>query len=253
MSSERSNTGSSHEQQPTQDPGAMAMVLSIENIDDESQSEANSTTAEDPSPPGSELEPFNEGGSVESPSSPPSVNREATGDSINDAIDGLTMVADPPTSASPGLLEGEPDSTDAPEHQASVSNALDGIQRLNIDEDQESNYSTDDEHDDGSSLDGMHQVPLPEAPIYDDDLDKALKEIKGHLSNIENDMKQSPLINDHRSDFSQQYEQVRALTQLECPETRTVGFIGNSGVGKSRLINSLLGEEGLAHSVCWLF
>lgn len=241
------------EQQATQESRSTAIAPYIEPADDESLSEAHSTTTRGLTPPCSELEPFNEGVSMESRSSPPSVNRQATSDSIDEALGGLTLAPDRSTSASPGLFDGEPDPMNTPERQDSVSRALNGLQLLNLDEGQLSDGSTDGDDSDNSSLYEVQQEPLPNAPIYNEDLQSVLRAVKGHLSSIENDMKQSSLANDNGSDFFQQYEQVRTLSKLDCPETRTVGFIGNSGVGKSRLINSLLDLEGLARSVCRLF
>ncbi|RJE17724.1 hypothetical protein PHISCL_09938, partial [Aspergillus sclerotialis] len=61
-------------------------------------------------------------------------------------------------------------------------------------------------------------------------------------------MQQCPLSQERESSLYNLYEQACALSQVQCPETRIVGFVGNSGVGKSRLINSLLDQAGLARS-----
>ncbi|PYH72821.1 uncharacterized protein BO88DRAFT_358796 [Aspergillus vadensis CBS 113365] len=61
-------------------------------------------------------------------------------------------------------------------------------------------------------------------------------------------MSGNALAHDNTSDLSKLYEKTREASRLAYPATRTVGFIGDSGVGKSSLINSLLDQEGLARS-----
>ncbi|KAM7213793.1 nuclear GTPase SLIP-GC 3, partial [Rhypophila decipiens] len=43
-------------------------------------------------------------------------------------------------------------------------------------------------------------------------------------------------------------EKAGELARFHCPPTRTVGFVGDSGVGKSSLLNSLLHHKGLARA-----
>lgn len=128
------------------------------------------------------------------------------------------------------------------------SGGLHSLEQLNIGN-QVSVGSKEEKDSDDPSLYYVQQESLPQAPIYNSELQNVLEDVRENLSSIKADMEQSPLVTDRGSDFFKQYEQVRMLTQLDCPETRTVGFIGNSGVGKSRLINSLLDLEGLARSV----
>ena len=45
------------------------------------------------------------------------------------------------------------------------------------------------------------------------------------------------------------HRETEKLSRFECPATRTVGFVGDSGVGKSSLLNSLLDVKGLARAV----
>ncbi|KAE8370056.1 hypothetical protein BDV27DRAFT_140731 [Aspergillus caelatus] len=116
------------------------------------------------------------------------------------------------------------------------------------DSDQLSEDGDDAADSDDSSLYNVRCEHLPRAPIYNAGLQEILRDIKTQLSVLQNDMDLCPLSRDHDSDLFQLREKVRMLNKLDCPETRTVGFIGNSGVGKSRLINSLLDQEGLARS-----
>jgi putative ribosome biogenesis GTPase RsgA len=45
------------------------------------------------------------------------------------------------------------------------------------------------------------------------------------------------------------HQQVVALSEFQPPASRIVGLVGDSGVGKSSLINSLLDLEGFARAV----
>ncbi|KNG83860.1 hypothetical protein ANOM_007635 [Aspergillus nomiae NRRL 13137] len=121
---------------------------------------------------------------------------------------------------------------------------------LSDDSDQLSEIENEDDatDSDNSSLYNVRRERLPRAPIYNADLQEILRGIKSQLSALQNDIDRFPLSRDRDSELFQLREKVRMLNELECPETRTVGFIGNSGVGKSRLINSLLDQEGLARS-----
>ncbi|KAI2927158.1 hypothetical protein CBS147321_11250 [Aspergillus niger] len=56
------------------------------------------------------------------------------------------------------------------------------------------------------------------------------------------------LAHDNTTDLSKLYEKTLEASRFAYPATRTVGFIGDSGVGKSSLINSLLDQESLARS-----
>jgi hypothetical protein len=117
------------------------------------------------------------------------------------------------------------------------------------DSDQLSDGDGADSDSDDSSLYNVRHEQLPHARIYSPRLQDVLRDVKGQLSALHHDMGRCPLSGDRESDLFQLCEKVRTLNELESPETRTVGFIGNSGVGKSRLINSLLDQEGLARSV----
>ncbi|KAL1980018.1 hypothetical protein VTN96DRAFT_4795 [Rasamsonia emersonii] len=107
----------------------------------------------------------------------------------------------------------------------------------------------DSDHERGSEhLYDVRQERLPRARIYNNRLQNALREVKNRFTKLENTMRDSPLAHDESSDFYALYEQVKNFSRFEYPETRTVGFIGDSGAGKSSLVNSLLDQEGLARS-----
>ncbi|KAL1967746.1 hypothetical protein VTN77DRAFT_3003 [Rasamsonia byssochlamydoides] len=111
----------------------------------------------------------------------------------------------------------------------------------------EMDHDSDHERESNPLYD-VRQERLPRARIYNNRLQNALRDVKNQFTKLKNTMRNSPLAQDESSDFYALYEQVKNFSRFEYPETRTVGFIGDSGVGKSSLINSLLDQEGLARS-----
>ncbi|KGO42065.1 hypothetical protein PEX1_069780 [Penicillium expansum] len=94
----------------------------------------------------------------------------------------------------------------------------------------------------------IHDEPLPGAPVYNHRLQTGLKEVKGELASLASMMGLSELKQDQSTDLHSLYERTKKMSMFECPETRIVGFIGDSGVGKSSLINSLLDQNSLSRS-----
>lgn len=97
---------------------------------------------------------------------------------------------------------------------------------------------------------------------------KALRNTKSLMSEMVNVLSSSTVHNEPGSVMARLRRQAEDLAQFECPPTRTVGFVGDSGagktiiaqiswhpglnflnVGKSSLINSLLDPKDLARSV----
>ncbi|KAB8270563.1 hypothetical protein BDV30DRAFT_228831 [Aspergillus minisclerotigenes] len=171
------------------------------------------------------------------------------------------------TSTYRGLFNATPEPTPEPLHvqstldrDSTVDNLASDLDDSHLrddgspsDDNDQSSESDDDDDDDASdsddsSLYNVRYERLPRARIYNAGLQEILRDIKSQLSILQNDMDRCPLSRDRDSDLFPLREKVRMLNELDCPETRTVGFIGNSGVGKSRLINSLLDQEGLARS-----
>ncbi|KAF4505804.1 hypothetical protein G6O67_007717 [Ophiocordyceps sinensis] len=90
-----------------------------------------------------------------------------------------------------------------------------------------------------------------EAPPQDDfntpSFKAAFRDIKTVVSNVAEVLGSGLLHNDADSTIvSHLHENARALAGFQCPSTRTVGFVGDSGAGKSSLINSLLDAKDLA-------
>ncbi|KAL4890258.1 hypothetical protein BDV59DRAFT_195181 [Aspergillus ambiguus] len=125
-----------------------------------------------------------------------------------------------------------------------------GGRDLHTDGDSGDEASENDYHNDGDDgyLYNIRQEELPRAPIYDLRLQNALRELRSQLTDLTRTMQRSGLAEDHNSMFYELYKQTLEASQFAYPETRLVGFIGDSGVGKSTLINSLLDRQGLARS-----
>lgn len=78
---------------------------------------------------------------------------------------------------------------------------------------------------------GIREEPLPAAPIYNHRLQDSLKEVKSELAFLADMMGLSELNQDHSSDLHALFEKSKKMSMFEYPVTRTVGFIGDSGVG----------------------
>ncbi|KAJ5726029.1 uncharacterized protein N7483_007386, partial [Penicillium malachiteum] len=94
----------------------------------------------------------------------------------------------------------------------------------------------------------IREESLPSVPIYDVRLQDQVKEVKSKLASLATSIGSSALAHDQSSSLHAHYEKVKKASKFEYPEIRTVGFIGDSGVGKSSLINSLLDQRGLSRS-----
>ncbi|KAJ5613921.1 hypothetical protein N7528_007575 [Penicillium herquei] len=94
----------------------------------------------------------------------------------------------------------------------------------------------------------IREESLPDVPIYDARLQDQVKEVKSELASLATSIGSSALVHDKSSSLYAHYQKVKKASKFEYPEIRTVGFIGDSGVGKSSLINSLLDQRGLSRS-----
>ncbi|KAJ5595499.1 uncharacterized protein N7459_001707 [Penicillium hispanicum] len=102
------------------------------------------------------------------------------------------------------------------------------------------------ENDDDSESNEVVALTLP--PIKDPRLQRALAELDKKLHILTTTMRHSDLSSDPNTALHRMLEKNRELSGFKYPETRSVGFIGDSGVGKSSLINSLLDIKGMARS-----
>jgi hypothetical protein len=95
----------------------------------------------------------------------------------------------------------------------------------------DSDESSDIEEMTQARTTGIREEPLPGAPVYNRRLQDGLKEVKRELAVLAETMGLSELNQNHFSDLHALYEQTKRMSMFEYPDTRTVGFIGDSGVG----------------------
>ncbi|KAI1423392.1 hypothetical protein F5Y12DRAFT_757515 [Xylaria sp. FL1777] len=77
---------------------------------------------------------------------------------------------------------------------------------------------------------------------------KALHDTRRSMTELVNVLGSSAVHNEPDSVMERLHNQAKNLSQFECPSKRTVGFVGDSGAGKSSLLNSLLDCRDLARS-----
>ncbi|KAL4912376.1 hypothetical protein BDW62DRAFT_215060 [Aspergillus aurantiobrunneus] len=119
-----------------------------------------------------------------------------------------------------------------------------GCDAADVDSDINSNEGSDDDNYTYS----VWEEDLPAAPIYDVSLQNSLRAVRSHLADLVVSMESSQMVLDETTDINDLHKRVKIASRFEYPETRIVGFIGDSGAGKSSLINALLDQEGLARS-----
>ncbi|KAH7129906.1 hypothetical protein B0J13DRAFT_627047 [Dactylonectria estremocensis] len=89
---------------------------------------------------------------------------------------------------------------------------------------------------------------LPKDAFHSPSFQKAFMDAKDLMSTMGTVLGSSSLHSDPDSTMQQLYKQAGDLACFNYPSTRTVGFVGDSGVGKSSLLNSLLDFQGLART-----
>ncbi|KAF5974290.1 hypothetical protein FBULB1_7849 [Fusarium bulbicola] len=97
----------------------------------------------------------------------------------------------------------------------------------------------------------QHDVADEEPPddaFHSPEFQGAFRDAKQLMSNIQSVLGSSNVHEGSESTMRKLYEEAGKLAAFEYPATRTVGFVGDSGVGKSSLLNSLLDTKGLART-----
>ncbi|KAJ5946030.1 hypothetical protein N7454_002869 [Penicillium verhagenii] len=139
-----------------------------------------------------------------------------------------------------------------------------GTPRSREDED-ESDIS--DEESEESEAPDVCDEPIPEAPVYDQALQRGLSDVKKQLAQLASTMQNPETKIDTDSGLLRFLPEVESLSKFQSPKFCTVGFIGTSGegifniddligeahlliekIGKSSVINSLLDKVNLARA-----
>ncbi|KAK8079217.1 hypothetical protein PG994_003024 [Apiospora phragmitis] len=76
----------------------------------------------------------------------------------------------------------------------------------------------------------------------------AFRDARRVMSDLKDTLESSSLHIDPDSTMKRLHQEAKTLSNFHCPPSRTVGFVGDSGVGKSSLLNSLLDCRGLARA-----
>ncbi|OHF03901.1 hypothetical protein CORC01_00763 [Colletotrichum orchidophilum] len=96
-----------------------------------------------------------------------------------------------------------------------------------------------------------HDVKDEELPLnrfHDAAFQNAFGDAKALMSQLVDVLEGSPLHISPDSTIKKLHRQAQELSRFQCPSTRIVGLVGDSGVGKSSVLNSLLDQEGLART-----
>lgn len=72
---------------------------------------------------------------------------------------------------------------------------------------------------------------LPDAPVYNPRLQEDLASVKGQLLDLANTLRLSEMASDTSTNIHALERETRQLSSFTAPQTRSVGFIGDSGVG----------------------
>lgn len=89
----------------------------------------------------------------------------------------------------------------------------------------------------------------PDAVFHVREVQEALVSAKSVPSNMLNVLSASDLHREPGSVIESLRQQAMRLSAFQLPSSRIVGLVGDSGVGKSSLINSLLDKRDLARAV----
>jgi hypothetical protein len=95
----------------------------------------------------------------------------------------------------------------------------------------EAGTSQDDSGETEIISNDIRDETLPPAPIYNGRLQDGLKDVKHHLASLASTMHVSELTQDQSTSLHTLWKRTEKMSKFEYPETRTVGFIGDSGVG----------------------
>ncbi|KAK4220911.1 hypothetical protein QBC38DRAFT_493173 [Podospora fimiseda] len=96
---------------------------------------------------------------------------------------------------------------------------------------------------------GVHKVSeekSPDDPFHAPEFQKLFSDAKTLISRVSGVLGSRSLRHDETPELHRLCGRAQELASFECAATRTVAFVGDSGVGKSSVLNSLLDVKGLA-------
>ncbi|CAH0050893.1 unnamed protein product [Clonostachys solani] len=99
-----------------------------------------------------------------------------------------------------------------------------------------------------STRHNVHDEPVPEDIFHSPAFQQALRDAKRLTADLKAVLDDAPLLHDHESTIAKLHEEAVKLSSFEYPTSRRIGFVGDSGVGKSSLLNSLLDYKDLARA-----
>jgi ABC-type glutathione transport system ATPase component len=100
-----------------------------------------------------------------------------------------------------------------------------------------------------------HRVEDEEPPpslFHSQTIQQSLVDTRAVVSRMADTLASSTMHQDESSSIRKFRQQALKLGQFQPPSSRTVGLVGDSGVGKSSLINSLLDKKSLARAVSYI-
>ncbi|KAF4998211.1 hypothetical protein FGRMN_3260 [Fusarium graminum] len=103
-------------------------------------------------------------------------------------------------------------------------------------------------HSSGVERHNVADEELPEDAFHSPEFQQAFHDAKQLMSNIKTVLGSSNIHNESESTMRKLHQEAGRLAAFQYPATRTVGFVGDSGVGKSSLLNSLLDIKSLART-----
>lgn len=120
-----------------------------------------------------------------------------------------------PETTSSAISQNQPDRDGTPQDQNTDNASLVG------------------EMESSTAIYNVQDEELPPERIYNNQLQDALKGVKAQLTRLTDTMRGSEPVqnNEHSSGLFALYQEAEGLSHFEFPETRVVGFIGDTGVG----------------------
>jgi ABC-type multidrug transport system fused ATPase/permease subunit len=198
---------------------------------------------------------------VASPEVPPEVPVTASSGNVN--TDASTFrVASPSITVSPSPEQNlqtpsvhvtpVPSSSGRPPPQTSNSDSLvDSVHALRIDESPTPSRRRRSRSGTGvqTEIHIVENETPPDSLFHSNEVQEALRSTGPMIRSVANRLANSELHREPNSRVQGLHQQALKLQAFELPSSRIVGLIGDSGVGKSSLINCLLDKEGLARTV----